>query len=250
MTRAFYARSDLDLILASPVAAQRLFAVRIATVGDFGRDDGDPARRAVHRYPDRARRLALDGRLRADRGHGGCCGRARGRLHGGAVPHHRSQAHAPRGASRRRGDRRRLRDRAASGGHSVLRHDLAGQRVAIERRADARARSRQHCLVAGARRDGRLACAHRRARREFCAACCRHRAGLAALRRICHRGRRRRSGQRQSNTAAERIQKNFAAPRLAPQGMDAAAARSVAGVADFHADALSDSARRAAVAQF
>ena len=29
--RAFYARSDLDLILASPVAAQRLFAVRIAT---------------------------------------------------------------------------------------------------------------------------------------------------------------------------------------------------------------------------
>jgi ABC-2 type transport system permease protein len=33
MTRAFYARSDLDLILASPAAAQRLFAVRIATVG-------------------------------------------------------------------------------------------------------------------------------------------------------------------------------------------------------------------------
>jgi ABC-2 type transport system permease protein len=32
LTRAFYSRSDLDLILASPVAAQRLFAVRIATV--------------------------------------------------------------------------------------------------------------------------------------------------------------------------------------------------------------------------
>jgi ABC-2 type transport system permease protein len=32
MTRAFYARSDLDLILASPVAAEKLFAVRIATV--------------------------------------------------------------------------------------------------------------------------------------------------------------------------------------------------------------------------
>src|ERR1700720_3828271 len=32
MTRAFYSRSDLDLILASPVAAQRLFAVRIATI--------------------------------------------------------------------------------------------------------------------------------------------------------------------------------------------------------------------------
>jgi ABC-2 type transport system permease protein len=32
MTRAFYSRSDLDLILASPVAAEKLFAVRIATV--------------------------------------------------------------------------------------------------------------------------------------------------------------------------------------------------------------------------
>ena len=32
ITRAFYTRADLDLILASPVAAQRLFAVRIATV--------------------------------------------------------------------------------------------------------------------------------------------------------------------------------------------------------------------------
>jgi ABC-2 type transport system permease protein len=32
MTRAFYARSDLDLILASPVAAHKIFAVRISTV--------------------------------------------------------------------------------------------------------------------------------------------------------------------------------------------------------------------------
>ena len=32
MTRAFYSRADLDLILASPVAAHKLFAVRIATV--------------------------------------------------------------------------------------------------------------------------------------------------------------------------------------------------------------------------
>ena len=32
MTRVFYSRSDLDLILASPVAAHKLFAVRIATV--------------------------------------------------------------------------------------------------------------------------------------------------------------------------------------------------------------------------
>ena len=32
VTRAFYARSDLDLILASPVAAHKLFAVRIVTI--------------------------------------------------------------------------------------------------------------------------------------------------------------------------------------------------------------------------
>jgi ABC-2 type transport system permease protein len=31
-TRAFYSRSDLDLILASPVAAEKIFAIRIATV--------------------------------------------------------------------------------------------------------------------------------------------------------------------------------------------------------------------------
>ena len=32
VTRAFYTRSDLDLILSSPVKAQKLFAVRIATM--------------------------------------------------------------------------------------------------------------------------------------------------------------------------------------------------------------------------
>ncbi len=32
MTRAFYSRSDLDLILASPAAAEKIFAVRIVTV--------------------------------------------------------------------------------------------------------------------------------------------------------------------------------------------------------------------------
>ena len=32
VTRAFYSRSDLDLILSSPAAAQKLFAVRIATM--------------------------------------------------------------------------------------------------------------------------------------------------------------------------------------------------------------------------
>ena len=33
VTRAFYARSDLDLILSSPADARRMFMVRIAAVG-------------------------------------------------------------------------------------------------------------------------------------------------------------------------------------------------------------------------
>ena len=37
VTRAFYARSDLDLILSSPVAARKVFAVRIATMALLGR---------------------------------------------------------------------------------------------------------------------------------------------------------------------------------------------------------------------
>ena len=32
VTRAFYARSDLDLILSSPAAARKIFAVRIAAM--------------------------------------------------------------------------------------------------------------------------------------------------------------------------------------------------------------------------
>jgi ABC-2 type transport system permease protein len=32
VTRAFYARADLDLILSSPVAARRLFAVRTGAI--------------------------------------------------------------------------------------------------------------------------------------------------------------------------------------------------------------------------
>ena len=32
VTRAFYARSDLDLILSSPASARKIFAVRIAAI--------------------------------------------------------------------------------------------------------------------------------------------------------------------------------------------------------------------------
>ena len=35
VTRAFYARSDLDLILSSPAPVRKLFAVRIATMAGW-----------------------------------------------------------------------------------------------------------------------------------------------------------------------------------------------------------------------
>ena len=40
ITRAFYARSDLDLILASPVDSNKLFGVRIAAIALGGHADG------------------------------------------------------------------------------------------------------------------------------------------------------------------------------------------------------------------
>ncbi len=40
VTRAFYARGDLDLVLSSPAAAERLFAVRIGAMAVIGRGDG------------------------------------------------------------------------------------------------------------------------------------------------------------------------------------------------------------------
>ena len=79
MTRAFYARSDLDLILASPAAAQQALRRPHRHGGAGDGDDGDAARGAVHRRADRARRLALARRLRTDRRHGRRRDGARGR---------------------------------------------------------------------------------------------------------------------------------------------------------------------------
>ena len=151
MTRAFYARSDLDLILASPVAAQEIFAVRIVDGRAFDRGDGAAARGAVHRHVGRAWRMALARRLRRDRRHGRGGDRACGRAHGRAVSQHRPEAHASRGAGSRRGDRRRFRDRLAGGGDPVLRKFVAQRRAAIENGARDIAGRRQHAVVAGSR---------------------------------------------------------------------------------------------------
>ena len=58
VTRAFYARADLDLILSSPVASRRVFAVRIAAIARLDHADGDAAGRALHqrRWPGAAAR--------------------------------------------------------------------------------------------------------------------------------------------------------------------------------------------------
>ena len=249
MTRAFYARSDLDLILASPVAAQRLFAVRIATVGV------SVAMMAIPLAAPFIDILIVRGGLRWMGAYGliVAMGAAAAALAVGftvalfrIIGPRRTRlvaqvVAAVIGAAFVIG----LQVAAILSYGTISRVSVLQSSAVLTHAPDldsivwwpARAAMGDWLALIGV-----LAV-------SLCAACCRHRAGLAALRRICHRSRRRRSGQRQSNTAAERIQKNLAAPRFAPQGMDAAAARSVAGVADFHADALSDPARRAAVAQ-
>ena len=96
VTRAFYARADLDLILSSPVASRRVFAVRIATMAastvlmavllaaPFINVLVWRGGAALARAPMAWSR----GRRRG--------GRARGRAHRRAVPHHRPEADAAR----------------------------------------------------------------------------------------------------------------------------------------------------------
>jgi ABC-2 type transport system permease protein len=63
VTRAFYARADLDLILSSPVASRRVFAVRIATMAASTVLMAGAAGGALHQHPGLARRAPLVQRL-------------------------------------------------------------------------------------------------------------------------------------------------------------------------------------------
>ena len=63
VTRAFYARGDLELILTSPAASERLFAVRIAAMAGGDRGDGAGDGRAVHQHADASGRRLLARRL-------------------------------------------------------------------------------------------------------------------------------------------------------------------------------------------
>ena len=206
---------------------------------------------AVHRCADRARRLALARRLRVDRGHGGCGDGAGCRSHCRAVP--RARRRSARGLwrrSSRRSSARRLSSACKSS--AILSYGTISRAALLQSKTllalapgldsmlwwPARAALGEVLPLAG------------RARHELC--CCLPPPSLrrAALRRLCDHRRRRR--QRQQSVAPRRNgfpQK--ASPRrcTAPQGMDAAAARSVADVADADADALSAAAGVDAVAQ-
>ena len=116
VTRVFYSRSDLDLILTSPVSPQKIFSVRIGRIAVevalFAMLAGD----AFHQRAGGSRRRSLALRLWRGRRHGrGGDGFCRG-AHRGAVPHHRRQAHAAHRADRGGGDRRGLRYWAADRG--------------------------------------------------------------------------------------------------------------------------------------
>ena len=65
VTRAFYARSDLDLLLSSPAPAQKIFAVRIATIALSIIAMAALHRRALRQRARVHRRRALARRLTA-----------------------------------------------------------------------------------------------------------------------------------------------------------------------------------------
>ena len=246
VTRAFYARSDLDLILTSPVSARKVFAVRM------GRIAAASVAVALLLAAPFIDVLALRGGAALAcglrRGGGDGCGGDRGcaRAHHRAVSPGRRQAHPADRADRRGGDRRRLRHRPADRRHLLVRHAVALCRAAIAMDAGARARSGERLLVAGARRARRSRRARRRRGHRLCLARRGDRAVLAPLRRA-HAGRGRRR-QRGGAPAPRRacLPSAFAGARAAAQGMGAAQARSLADVAD--ADAGSVSAAAGAVA--
>ena len=151
VTRVFYARADLDLIMSSPAALANVFSVRIAaialTVIAMALLLVDAVRQ---RSGDRRRCPMVRGLRRGDCdrpvGGGGCdCGHRR------AVSHHRAKPDPAGGADRRGGHRRRLCHRAADRGDPVLRHAVALRGADLGCRGGVRARPRQSAVVAGAR---------------------------------------------------------------------------------------------------
>ena len=212
MTRAFYARADLDLILASPVAAQKVFAVRIATVAL------SVAMMALPLAAPFIDMLAVRGGARWLGAYGviAAMGAAATAL-AVALTVALFRAIGPR--------RTRLVAQivaAVIGAAFVIGLQVAailsygtlsrGSVLQSRRRAGAGAGCGEPVVVAGARGARRRHGASRRARRELVAARRRHRDGRAALRRLCRRRGRRRQLRRHGRRSGRRL---FAPPRRA-----------------------------------
>ena len=246
VTRAFYARSDLDLILSSPVASRRVFAVRIATMAASTMLMAVLlAAPFINILIWRGGAALARGLWRRDRGRrrrGGAVGRA----DGGAVSHHRAEADAARRADRRGDRRRHLRDRPADRRDPVLRHAVVFHLPEIGPAGVVRAGDRERGVVAGARGAGR----HDRAASRCSSAgllllgrC--HRAVLGALRRPRHRRRRRLRRRRDRSAAGGAASAGVAAAgTLRRKEWTLLRPRSLARLADADAAPLSAAARR------
>ena len=159
VTRVFYARADLDLILSSPVEARQDLLGAHRRDRAAGHRHGAAVVGAIHRRARDRRRRALARRLRR-RHRDRPVGRGGGdRAHGRAVSPDRPEPHAARGADPRRGHRRRLRHRAAGRRDPVLRHAVALCGADLGCRRGLRARCREH--RSGGRRAPRSATARR-----------------------------------------------------------------------------------------
>ena len=196
VTRAFYARFDLDLILSSPVAARRVFAVRIGAMAVstvlMALLLAAPFINVLV-WRGGARWLSAYGVVLAVGAFGGG---PVGRADGCPVPHHRPEADTARRADRRRPGRRDVRNRAAGGGDPVLRHAVLSDVSQVRPSDRVCAGHRQRRVVAGARGARRSDGACRSPCRRLGAVERRDRDLFGAVRRSCHRrsgclGRRR-----------------------------------------------------------
>ena len=169
VTRAFYARSDLDLILSSPAAARKIFAVRIAAMAlsviVMAALLGAPIINVLIARGG-ARWLGAYGVVVAMGAPAAACAVALTVL---LFRADRAEAHAARRADRRRRDRGGLRHRRAGRRDPVARHAVAHGVPGIRHAGRAGARARQPRLVAGARRPRRSHGARRACSAAACA---------------------------------------------------------------------------------
>ena len=150
VTRVFYARADLDLIMSSPAKLrQRLFGAHRRDRADRHRDGALAVDALCRRAGARRRRQMVFGFRRRHRGRPVGSG-IRNRHHHRAVSPDRSGADAADRADSRGGHRRGLCDRAADRSDPVLRHTVAFCGSDLRRGGRLCARRRQHVVVAGA----------------------------------------------------------------------------------------------------